>query len=133
MTQNYSNMKEASIDIRRKDGQLFSISVVMPIWDKTEMDNTLSVNIPLFGLKTFAEDEVDADIAAKEVIKGFCLSADKFGRGLETELKLLGWSFARTKNKDSDIISMIYNVKNEVVDQIMQTGEQFADNLQLAS
>lgn len=126
-------MKEASIDIKRKAGDLISISVVMPIWDKIEIDNTLSINIPLFGLKTFADDEIDGETAAKEVIKGFCLSADKFGQGLETELKLLGWSFTRTKSKNKDVTSMVYSVKNEVVDQIMQTGEQFADNLQIAS
>lgn len=116
-----------NIEIKRVDGKLNSISVVMPIWDKTSEDDFISVNIPLFGISTFAKDELDTENAIKESINIFCINAEKFGKGLENELKLLGWSF-----KDSNSMIFEISAKNRVFGQIMQTGDQFAQKLDIA-
>jgi hypothetical protein len=124
---------EANIEIIRVDGKLISISVVMPMWDKVGMDETFKINIPLFGIKTFAKNNIsDVDIAVEEAVKIFCNNAEKFGAGLENELRILGWSYnGSIDNK----ISMVYNVsENDIVmEQIMETGEQYAHthNLEL--
>lgn len=123
-------IKEANIEIIRDNGTLSSISVVMPMWDKIGIDDFLSINIPLFGIKTFAKDEVDSDLAVEEAIKIFCINAEDFGKGLENELKILGWSFSeQTENSTS----MYYGVSdtNIVLEQIMQTGEQYSQKLEL--
>lgn len=124
-------ISEANIDILRKDGKLLSASIAMPIWDKVGDDDFLAVNIPLFGLKTFATDEVDAEIAINELLTAFCINAEKFGNGLESELKLIGWTFVE---QTKDFTSMTYAVSNSnsVLDQIMQTGEQVVQKLDLA-
>ncbi len=124
-------INEASIEIIRKDSKLQSISVAMPIWDKIGDDNFFSINIPLFGIKTFAENEFDCEIAINEVLTAFCINADRFGKGLENELKLIGWGFIEQKK---DFCSMTFSVtnSNSVIDQIMQTGEQIARKLDLA-
>jgi hypothetical protein len=122
---------EANIEISRKDGKLFSVSVAMPIWDKVGNDDFLSVNIPLFGIKTFAKDEIDAEIAINESLRAFCINAEKFGKGLENELKLIGWGFIE---QTETFASMSYRVSNSnsVIDQIMQTGEQVVQKFELA-
>lgn len=130
---NKKNMQvnEANIEIIRKDKKLLSVSISMPIWDKTSDDNFITVNIPLLGIKTFAENEVDASVAIKEAVKAFCINSEKFGKGIESELKVLGWGF---NERMDDLITMSYSVSNSnsVIDQIMQTGEQFAEKLDLA-
>ncbi|MGV9004722.1 hypothetical protein [Flavobacterium sp.] len=121
---------EANIEIIRQEGKLVSVSVAMPIWDKVGDDNILSVNIPLFGIKTFAENEFDADIAIKEVLTAFCINSEKFGNGLENVLKIIGWSF---NERNENFCSMSFSVSNNnsVIDQIMQTGEQVVQKLEL--
>lgn len=122
---------EASIEINRKKGKLFSISVEMPIWDKLSNDDFISINMPLFGIKTFAQNELDAEKAIDEALRVFCMNAEKFGKGLEIELKLIGWSFTE---QSENFTLMSYNVKNNntVIGQIMQTGEQVVQKLELA-
>ena len=116
---------EANIEIIRKDKKLFSISVVMPMWDKISDDGFIKIDIPLFGLRTFAKNEQDSEIAIEEAIKVFCINSEKFGAGLENELRVLGWSH-HTEN--GEISAMVYNVSdtNVVMEQIMETGEQYA-------
>lgn len=123
---------KANVDITRKNGVLTSVSIAMPIWDKIGSDNLLAIDIPLFGIKTVAKDAMDAEVAIKESVKLFCLSAEKFGRGLETELRVMGWSFI---DRSKDLTSMSFTVpsNNTVIDQIMNTGGQFAQKLELAS
>jgi hypothetical protein len=123
-------INEANIEINRKNGKLLSVSVAMPIWDKVGDDNFLSVNIPLFGIKTFATNEIDAETAINEVLTAFCINAENFGKGLESELKLIGWSFIE---QTSDFTSMSYSVSNSnsVIDQIMQTGKQVVQKLEI--
>ncbi len=126
-------INEANIDILRKDGKLVSAFVSMPIWDKLGMDDFISVNIPLFGIKTFAKDENDADKAIHEALTAFCINAEKFGKGLEEELKSIGWKIIPSKSNEN-FSSMVYSVSNtnSVLDQIMQTGEQVSQRLELA-
>lgn len=120
---------EANIEINRKDGKLHSISIDMPIWDKIGEDDFMSVNIPLLGIKTFAKDEDDAQLAIKEAINLFCITNEKFGKGLETELQILGWEFISEKN---DSILMAYSTSNFIFDEMMQTGEKFVETLELS-
>ncbi len=117
---------EANIDITRKDGKLISISVVMPMWDKVGIDDVININIPLFGIKTFAANLIDVDVAIEEAIRIFCIATEKYGVGLENELRILGWSFNEEKE---NTISMTYYVSdnNIVMEQIMETGEQFSN------
>lgn len=112
-----------NIEITKQSG-ITSISAIMPTWNKVEDDNTLSINIPLFGLKTIAIDEEDAETAISEAIQCFCIAAEKFGQGVEAELMTLGWECVKTKNKST----LTYSIesKNFVLEQIMQTGEQHA-------
>lgn len=124
-------INEANIDIVRKKGELTSVSIAMPIWDKTGSDELLAIDIPLFGIKTVAKNPEDADDAIKESVTLFCLSAEKFGKGLEIELKVMGWGFTE---QSEDFTSMSFSIpaKSTVIDQIMSTGGQFAQKLELA-
>ena len=115
---------EGNIEIKRKDGILCSISVIMPIWNKLLDDSTISVDVPLFGLKTFAKNEEDVDVAVEEAIKCFCIASEKFGQGLEKELQTIGWTF---ENEKDDLLSFIIDSDNSVFEQVMETGDKFAE------
>ena len=125
------SINTANIDIIRDNGKLSSISVVMPFWDKTLEDESLLIDIPMFTIQTSATDDLDALIATREAITAFCLSAERFGKGLETELRSIGWIFTEQKE---DFSSLSFNIpsQNFVVDRMIQTGEQFADKLEIA-
>ncbi len=125
------NTNNANIDIiRDANSKLISVSVVMPIWDKASQDGMIAVNVPHFGIKTFAKDLNDAETAIKESLKAFCINAEKFGNGLESELKIMGWNFDRPSEGS---IKMFYEVpQNSVIlDQILETGDQFSEKLDL--
>jgi hypothetical protein len=122
--------REANIEIFRQAGKLTSISVIMPTWTKQEHDDTLSVNIPLFGIKTVAKDEEDAEVAIEEAIKSFCIIAEKCGKGLERELETLGWSFVN-ENETYSLLTYSVSETNVVMEQIMQTGDQYVHKLEL--
>ena len=119
------------IEIKRIKGKLSAISVVMPIWDRTIEDGYLSVSIPLFAISTFAKDESDVDQAVREAIISFCVNAEKFGNGLERELRVLGWSCGETK-ENMTTLSFEVSQRNQIFEQVMQTGEQFAEKLDVA-
>lgn len=119
---------EANIEINRLDGKLSSITVDMPIWDKTVEDEFISVNIPFLGIKTFAKNEIDAQDAIKECVHLFCVTSEKFGSGLETELRLLGWEFI---SEDKGSVIMAFNTSNVIFDQIMETGDKFVETFEL--
>lgn len=116
---------EANIKITRIEDVLSSISLIMPTW-KHQEDTSLSVIIPLFGIKTFAKDLDDADIAINEAIKCFCIASEKFGQGIEKELQTIGWS--TVDNNHSLLNYSIDSNDNIVLEQIMETGDQFAEN-----
>lgn len=124
-------INEASIDIVRNGNVLISVSVEMPIWDKLGEDGFMSVNIPLLGIKTFAKDVEDSDVAVEEAIKSFCLNSEKFGNGVENDLKKIGWEFTSQKENTTSMSFFVTN-SNSVIDQIMQTGDQFVQKLELA-
>ncbi|SIQ69879.1 hypothetical protein SAMN05880574_12147 [Chryseobacterium sp. RU37D] len=106
--------KEATIEIHRKAGLLKSVSVAMPTWDKDENDGSISVNIPLFGLKAFVFDDMDQDVVVNDVIKSFCISAEKFGTGLESELSVLGWEYCE-ENENKITMSYLVHSKDFVI------------------
>lgn len=122
---------EANIEIKRENGILSFISVIMPTWNKMDDNDCVSVNIPLFGLKTIAKDETDADAAIMELIKCFSIASEKFGQGIEKELETLGWSLTENSERYSLLTYGIEQnnvINNVVLEQIMETGEQFAKN-----
>ncbi|MEP6949369.1 MAG: hypothetical protein ABI863_08850 [Ginsengibacter sp.] len=124
---------EANIEVKRnEDGLLSSISVIMPTWNKVDHENVISITIPLFGIKTFANDNEDCEVAIQEAIKCFCIAAEKFGQGLEAELQALNWSITR-ENKLLSSLNFSVETKDVVLEQIMETGDQFVeDNLMIA-
>jgi len=119
-----------SIEIKRSKGKLDTITVVMPIWDKTIEDGFLSINIPLFAVSTFAKDVSDIDEAVREAITLFCVNSEKFGKGLENDLRVLGWNHGKTI-KELTTLTFEVSQKNQVFGQVMQTGEQFAEKLDI--
>ncbi len=124
-------INEANIDIVRKSGQLKSVAIQMPIWDKSLDDESISINLPLLGLKTFAFEDSDTVTAIQELIQAFCINCEKFGHGLEAELSKIGWVQSAV---DVDKVRMSFQIQssNVVLDQIMQTGDQFVEVLQIA-
>lgn len=125
-------INEATIDILREEGQLRSVSVVMPIWDKVEGDQSIIIEIPLFGTKTFVFDDIDANQAIDDAIKFFCKNSEKFGKGLEYELLALGWDFCDSFEENKTTMSFTIPSKDTVLEQIMNTGEKQAKVLELA-
>jgi len=122
---------EARIIISKDAGRISSISVNMPTWSRFEDNGQLSITIPLFGLKTFASDEIDAEDAIKEAIICFCIASEKFGQGFPKELETLGWEAVKETKKHLELNYSIES-KNVVFENIMETGNQFAyQNLEL--
>ena len=121
---------EANIEIKKTNGIIESVSVIMPTWHKVEDGNSFTtVNIPLLGMKTFANTNNDSFVAINEAIKCFCIASEKFGQGIVKELQTIGWSI---KEETDKCILMHYNIAptDFVLEQIMETGDQFAkDNL----
>tara|TARA_R110002072_G_scaffold303042_1_gene491769 strand:- start:4795 stop:5175 length:381 start_codon:yes stop_codon:yes gene_type:complete len=122
---------EANIDIVRKGTTLNTVSIAMPVWDKPSNDGFISIDIPLFGIKTFAKNDDDANTAIEESIRLFCLSAEKFGRGLEFELVNMGWTITSDAN-GLTCLSFTIPETSTVIEQIMHTGDQFAKKLEIA-
>jgi len=114
---------EASIEVLREDKSM-KISVVMPIWRKQISENTLAINIPLFGLKTYVKAEEETNSAVDEALKCFFIASQKYGSGIETELISLGWKPINN--------SMEFMESSPVMEQIMETGEQYYEQLELA-
>ena len=114
---------EASIEVLRET-KITKISVVMPIWSKQIAENVIAVNIPLFGLKTYIRNEDETQNAVDESLKCFFIASEKYGIGIEGELTSLGW---KSVNK-----SMEFMQENPVMEQMMETGEQYYDQLELS-
>ncbi|MCT4138478.1 hypothetical protein HZP64_14555 [Elizabethkingia anophelis] len=124
-------INEATIDIFRENKQLKAISVVMPIWDKNGIDESTIINLPLFGLKVSVFDDIDANQVIEAAIKSFCKNSERYGEGLEDELKFLGWSIC---DESDSKVSMSFSIsdKDIVIEEIMKTGEKQARMLELA-
>lgn len=124
-------INEANIEIIRVNGELKSLAVQMPIWDKILDDESISINIPLLGLKTFAFNDGDTLTAIQQLIQAFCINSERFGMGVEAELSKIGW----VKNSvEESKVRMSYQISgsNVILDQIMQTGDQFVEVLEIA-
>lgn len=115
---------EANIDITRRGNKLFSVSLNMPTWSKCEDDRSLSVHIPLLGIKTFAHNKSDTEDAIREAIKSFCIASDKFGQGIEKELAALGWKLVKDGAEHTELG---FTPNDDMLEQIMQTGDQYAE------
>ena len=122
--------EEANIDIVRADGILRSVAVTLPIWTKELEDGTLSVDAPMLGIKTFAKNEDDVFTAVKEAAHLFFINCEEFGGGLENELKLAGWGF---KSHEIDSASLYWGINDDVIEQIMSTGDSFSETLELVA
>lgn len=112
---------EATIQILRDNrGHLETVAVVMPTWEKEGDDGSTIIDMPFFGMRLFAFDDMDVDQITHDAIKSFCANCDTFGLGLETELITIGW-------EKVDDTTMVYTMKNTniVIDQMLHTGEQF--------
>lgn len=121
--------QEANIDIVRNDmGILKSISVALPVWAKVSDDGSLSVDVPILGIKTSAKDESDVDSAIREAIHLFCLNSEEFGNGLENELELGGWNFSNRKFSKS---SLYWGTDDDIIDSILETGNPFTETFEL--
>lgn len=120
---------EANFKITRLDGKIHSVSVFMPTWNKVEDENPFTtVHIPLLGLKTIASTNStnDAFSAINETIKGFCILSEKFGQGIEKELEVLGWTVVET-NETNTIMNFAIEPSDFILEQIMETGNEFAE------
>lgn len=120
-------LSEANIEITRFKNTLSSISVIMPTW-KHQEDEVLTVTIPLFGIKTFAKNMEDAEIAISEAIKCFCIASERFGKGVEKELEYIGWDFKAAIGANTSLLNYSIESTNVVLESIMETGDQFAEN-----
>lgn len=127
------NINEATVEITRHGKVLSSVSVVMPTWDKVEENGSINVSMPLFGINTYAKNDEDAEIAVEEAIKAFCIASERYGHGFEEELKSLGWKPQSEKAAVEGHTLLSIESDNDLINQIMQTGEPVAHiNLAIA-
>jgi hypothetical protein len=81
----------ASIKIT-KGKNTTNINIDMPIWTKRDSNGRFYANLALLGgITTFADNEIDLDIAINEAASCFFIAAQKNGKGIFEELKALGW------------------------------------------
>lgn len=109
------------MEITRKGDALSSIKVFMPTWQKKGIDGKIYISLPVFGVETYAMDEIDAETAIKEAVACFCIMAESHGKGLENELELLGWSRDDINGNVLDITP-----DNFAFGSMIDTGEQRA-------
>jgi hypothetical protein len=125
---------EAEIKIiRTSSGKITAVSVLMPVWSKQCGEGHLNIKIPLLRIDTVALDDNDAEKAIEEAIVSFCIVAEKFGRGVEEELIALGWH-SMSAEANEPIIGYNLPNRNEVLDDIMRTGENYVnEHLEIAA
>lgn len=109
---------DANIEICRANNVLQSISLIMPVWHKCNEDGFIEIHMPLFGLKTIASNEEAIEKAVTEAVHCFAISAEKFGKGLEFELQMLGWQSA---DEEESLLQFI--APNDVFQQVIETGD----------
>lgn len=111
----------ATIDIQRVEGKLTSIKVLMPTWNQFCEDNSINVEMPVFGISTQVSEESEIDEAIKEAIIIFCIASEKHGKGLEKELEVIGWKKERGQTKSHALLNV--QPKTTMFEQMMSTGE----------
>lgn len=122
------NNTEFNIQIHRREDKISSVMVEMPVWHKETEDGFLSVNVPLFDIRTYAKDENDADIAVREAIKAFCLNAEDFGQGLEKELMRLGWKVSSNSQEET---LMTFSNSNHIFNTLLSTGDNYIEKVDM--
>lgn len=111
-----------TIQVVRESNILSLVKVIMPMWYKLDSDGITHVKMPLLSLSTFGKGEEDVEVAIRETITCFCLGADKFGLGLESELEFNGWIKLKERSGES-----VFIWKHEdSFDEILETGEETA-------
>src|SRR6476660_7774409 len=82
----------AKIDMKRISNNTFDITVTMPIWKHIGSDNKTYITLALLGgIQTCVESDDDIDNAITEALKLFFNASQKYGKGFQHELKVLGW------------------------------------------
>ena len=119
------------IEIHRKNGILLSVKAIVPVWQKMDEDGMLSASIPFLGIDTYGLDENDLEVGIHEAFIGMCISVEKYGKGLESELLSIGWEI--TQSLDGVIIMDASHLisKFEVFESLVDTGEQSILNVDL--
>lgn len=110
--------------ISRRGGELVGVSIIMPTWLEKRENGSFCVKLPLLGdIQSYAESEEDVTVAVNEVVELFCRAAEKFGKGLEKELELLGWVQSLPKAKNKTVALLRYKSNNSpVFESMAQTG-----------
>lgn len=110
------------MEITRSGEVLSSVKLIMPTWQKVGDNKLIYIDLPFFGLNTCAKDEADIEIALKEAVSCFCIAAERYGLGLESELEFVGWE-KDTSEKDNQHSFMNLIPNNTAFDFMINTGE----------
>lgn len=122
----------SNIDIQRENGVLQSVTLVTPIWHKDLADETIEVTLPFFNLKTTAFSEEDIETAINEILEVFCKMCEKLGRGLEKELKLMGFDFTVGKEgQDNVSMGRASKTRDFALLQLIKTGDMIASKIEM--
>lgn len=110
------------------------VNVTMPIWLRKDSSGKVYITLGLLGgMTTIAKDEKDIDNAMKEAIASFIHAAQKFGKGINEELKSLGWQPKKTHLRFKSKKSFIPRDNNPMLQGLMRTGVERNVNLQIAA
>ncbi len=83
-------MKKTTANFKITDeNKQVSILTDIQIFTKPSGRGYISVLIPSLAIDTIAKDENDVAAAVNEAVCSFFIIAEKFGKGIEEELKLL--------------------------------------------
>lgn len=118
----------ASIKVIRKIGKDHAqVLIEMPIWFRRDANGRFYANLALLGgLTTYGDSEADLDVAIREAIMLFFKAAKEYGKGVQNELKELGWQMKsstslRYKARRDRPVSYNLPVSGAYA-QMMQTG-----------
>lgn len=90
---------------------LSTITVTTPVQVRKSPDGKLYATLEAFGgITTYGENEFDLNVAINEAVSGFFKIADKYGKGIKEELKLLGFNINEEVIND-DLSKYIESIK----------------------
>jgi hypothetical protein len=112
--------KNLQVEATRKEGRLMTVKATMPVWSKIDVSGKLEVKMPFIGGETFCNSESAIEKATEEAFACFCLASERFGRGLEQELVVLGWK--HTGAKENGVCILSFGPENETIDNVFDTG-----------
>lgn len=128
------NLEEAELEVTRSNNKIVEIKVIMPTWARKDNSGKFYIKMPLLGgIETFCDNELEIQEAVEEAIKGFVLVAEKYGEGLELELKSIGWSLDPLMEIENDNSKSHLQLipQNDVFNSMLTTGNTSSYNLQL--